>query len=63
MKNLLIKRSSKTTKNELKNKKDGFLRMLLGTLTASLLGKILVGKLKIPGWGVKRAGKRQNRAG
>ena len=49
MKNLLIKRSSKTTKNELKNKKDGFLRMLLGTLTASLLGKILVGKLKIPG--------------
>ena len=44
---------------KLKNKKGGFLNMLLGTLGASLLGNLLTGR------GVNRAGKgcRINRAG
>ena len=35
---LLIKSFSKTIQNEAKNQKDGFLGMLLGSLSASLLG-------------------------
>ena len=38
---LLIKSVSKTIKNEAKEQKGGFLRMLLGTLGASLLGGTL----------------------
>ena len=41
---LLLKGVSKTIKNEAKEKKGGFLRMLLGTLGASLLGNLLTGK-------------------
>ena len=41
---LLIKGVSKTIKNEAKEQKGGFLRMLLGTLGASLLGNLLTGK-------------------
>ena len=41
---LLIKGVSKTIKNERKEQKAGFLRMLLSTLCASLLGKLLTGK-------------------
>ena len=41
---LFSKRVSKTTQNEVKQQKGGFLSMLLGTLGASLLGNILAGK-------------------
>ena len=41
---LLIKDVSKTIKNEAKEQKGRFLSMLLGTLGASLLGNLLVGK-------------------
>ena len=48
--NILLKGFGKTTKNETKEQKGGFLSMLLGTLGASLLGNILAGK------GIVRAG-------
>ena len=56
---LLLKGVSETIQNEAKEQKGGFLSMLLGTLGASLLGNILVGK------GINRAGKGQqiDRAG
>ena len=41
---LLIKGVSKKNKNEKKERKGGFLGMLLGTLDASLLGNLLTGK-------------------
>ena len=48
---LLLRGVSKTVQNKAKEQKRGFLSMLLGTLGASLLGNILVGK------GINRAGK------
>ena len=42
--NILLKGVTKTVKNEKKNKKEGFLSILLGTLGASLLGNLLAGK-------------------
>ena len=39
--NILLKGVTKTIKNETKEQKGGFLRMLLGTLGASLLGNFL----------------------
>ena len=42
--NILLKGVTKTIKNETKEQKGGFLSMLLGTLGASLLGKLLAGK-------------------
>ena len=54
---LLLKGVSETIKNEGKDKKGGFLYMLLGPLGASLLGKILAGK------GVMRAGEGTVRVG
>ena len=48
---LLLKGVTETVKNEVKEKKGGFLSMLLGTLGASLLGNLLTCK------GVYRAGK------
>ena len=42
--NILLKRVTKTIKNETKEQIGGFLSMLLGTLGASLLGNILTGK-------------------
>ena len=48
---LLIEGVTKTVQNEVKEQKGGFLRMLLGTLGASLLGNLLTGK------GIYRAGK------
>ena len=48
--NILIKGVAKTIKNEKKEQKGGFLRMLLGTLGASLSGNMLAGK------GIVRAG-------
>ena len=44
---LLIKGISETIKKEAKEQKGGFLGMLLGTLSASLLGNLLTGKGKI----------------
>ena len=41
---LLIKGVRKTIKNESKEQKGGFLKMLLVTLGASLLGNLLAGK-------------------
>ena len=48
---ILLKGVSKTIKNETKEQRGGFLSMLLGTLGASLLGKLLKG-----GKGIIRAG-------
>ena len=41
---ILLKGVTKTIKNETKDQKEGFLRMLLGTSGASLLGNLLTGK-------------------
>ena len=46
----MLKEVIKTIKNERKERKGGFLSMLLGTLGASLLGNLLAGK------GIVRAG-------
>ena len=48
--NILLKGITKTIKTETKEQKRGFLRMLLGTLGASLLRNMLAGK------GIVRAG-------
>ena len=48
--NILLKGVAKTLEKETKEQKGGFLSMLLGTLTARLLGNILSGK------GIVRAG-------
>ena len=42
--NILLKEVTKTIKNETKEQKEGFLRMLLGTLVARLLWNLLSGK-------------------
>ena len=47
---LLLDGITETVKNEVKKQKGGFLSMLLGTLSASLLGNMLAGR------GVIRAG-------
>ena len=44
---LLIKGVSETIKNEAKEQKGGVLSMLLGTLSANLLGNLLTGKTAI----------------
>ena len=54
---LLSKGVTETVQNEVKEHKRGFLSMLLGTLGASLLGKILARK------GINRAGEVVARAG
>ena len=56
---LLLKKVTETVQNEVKEQKGGFFSMLLGTLGASLLGNILIGK------GICRArkGKGINRVG
>ena len=41
---LLLEGVSETVKNEAKEQKGGFLSVLLGTLGASLLGNLLLGK-------------------
>ena len=55
--NILLKGVSETIKNETKERKGGFLSMLLGTLGASILGNLLTGK------GFVRAGEGTIRAG
>ena len=54
---LLLKEITESIQNEIKEQKGGLLSMLLGTLTASLLGNLLTGK------GVNKKGKGLNRAG
>ena len=54
---LLLKGVSETIQNEAKKQKRGFLSMLLGTLSASLLGNILAGRR------ITRAGEVVIRAG
>ena len=54
---LLLDGITETVKYEVKEQKSGFLRMLLGTLCASLLGNMLAGR------GVIRAGGGAIRAG
>ena len=41
---LLIKGVTETVQNEVKEQKGGFVSMLLGTLGASLLGNLLIGR-------------------
>ena len=55
---ILLKGVTKTTENETKEQKGGFLSMILGTLGASLLGNLLTG-----GKGMMRAGEGIVRAG
>ena len=55
--NILLKGVAKTIKNKTKEQKGGFLSILLGTLGASLLGNLLLGK------GTARAGEGIVRAG
>ena len=44
---LLIKDASETVKNEAKEQKGGFLSMILGTLGATLLRNLLIGRVTI----------------
>ena len=47
MKTIISKTMSKTIENETKQLKDGFLRILLGTLGASLLGNLSISRSRI----------------
>ena len=59
---LLMQGVSKIIQNEAKKQRGWFLSMLLGTLGASLLGNILVGKgINRAGEGIVRAGYGNNR--
>ena len=58
---LLLDGITKTVKNEVKERKGGFLSMLLATLGASLLGDLYTKNLS--GRGVIRAGEGTTRAG
>ena len=61
--NILLEEITKTIENETKEQKEGFLRMLLGTLGASLLGNMLIGeRILRAGYGNKE-GKEMLRAG
>ena len=54
---LLLKGATEKIQNKTKEKKGGFLSMLLGTLGASLVGNMLAGKeMNIAGKGIIRAG-------
>ena len=59
---LLLKAVTETVQNEVKEQKEGFLSMLLGTLGASLLGNLLTSKrINRAGEGVSRAGYENNK--
>ena len=63
---LLLKGVTESVQNEVREQKGGFLSMLLGTLGASLLGNLLIGKgihRARKGKGIHRAGKGIVRAG
>ena len=60
---ILLKGVVETIKNEAKEQKGGFLNMLLGTLGATLLGNMLVGKRATrAGEGTARVGYRSKRS-
>ena len=59
----MIKDNNAAIKNEAKEQKDGFLGMLLGTLSASLLENVLAGRGVRGGDGVIQAGGGTNKAG
>ena len=61
--NFLLKRVTKTIKNETKKQKGGFLCMLLGTLGASLLRNLLSGKRFVRTGSANKNGKGTVRAG
>ena len=61
--NILLKGITKTIKNERKEKKGGFLSMLLRTLGATLLGHLLAGKGMVRAGSGKKKGKRIVEAG
>ena len=59
---LLLEGVTETVQNDVKGQKGGFLSMLLGTLSASLLGNLLTGKgINRAGEGVLRAGYENNK--
>ena len=61
---LLLKGITESVQIEVKEQKGGFLSMLLGTLGASLLGNLLIGKIiNKKGKGIHRAGEGYVRAG
>ena len=68
---MLLKVVTESVQNEIKEQKYGFLSMLLGTLSASLLGNLLTGKgtfhtgkrVNKKGKGIRRAGEGIVRAG
>ena len=60
---ILIKRVTKTTKNETKEQRGGFLSMLLATLGATLFGNLITGKWIVRAGTGNKKGKRIVRAG
>ena len=60
---ILLKRVTKTIKNETKKQKEGFLCMLLDTLGASLLRNLLAGKRIVRAGSGNKKGKGIRRAG
>ena len=61
--NILLKGVTKKIENETEEQKSGFLGMLLGTLGAILLGKILTGKGMLRAGYENKEGKGMLRAG
>ena len=61
--NILLKGVTKTIENETNEQKGGFLSMLLGTLSASLLGNLLTGKGFVTAGSGNNKGKRILRTG
>ena len=61
--NILLKRVTKTIKNEKNEPKGGFLSMLLGTLGTTLLGNLLAGKRIVRAGSGNKKGKEIVRAG
>ena len=61
---LLLKGITESVQNEIKEQKDGFLSMLLGTLGGNLLGNLVTGKgVNKKGKGIHRTGEGIVRAG
>ena len=61
--NILLKGDTITIKSETKERKGGFLSMLLGALGASLLGNLLTGKWVVRAGSGNKKGKEIVRAG
>ena len=60
---ILLKRVTKTIKNETEEQKGGFLGTLVGTLGSTLLGNILSGKGIVRAGSGNKKGKRMVKAG